>query len=120
MSRTSILTGISLIVVGAIVSFASDSQSITSWIPAFIGAAFLLLGLAALAKPSLNHHLMHAAAAVSLLAILGSLGSLIGRGSTGWAMVAQVATIIIAGAFLFLAIKSFRAARQARTVNAAQ
>ena len=66
-------------------------------------------------RPAVAHHAMHGAAALALLAVLGSLGSLIGRGSTGWALVAQLATIVLAGAFLYLAIGSFRSARRART-----
>ncbi len=48
-----------------------------------------------------------------------SLGSAIGRGSTGWALFAQLATIVVLGAFLFFAIQSFRAARLAREADAA-
>ena len=115
MARISIITGLVLIALGVIVTVASNSQSVTSLIPACIGAAFLLLGVGAVAKPSLNHHLMHAAAALSLLAILGSAGSMIGRGATGWALLAQAVTIAVAGIFLILAIRSFKAARAARS-----
>lgn len=118
MARISILTGVALIVLGVVVTVASDSQSVTSLIPAFIGAVFLALGIAGAAKPAINHHLMHGAAALSLLAILGSLGSLVGRGSEGWAAVAQVGTVVVAGAFLALAIRSFRTARRNREAAA--
>lgn len=118
MARISLLTGLALIALGLLVTVASDSQSVTSLIPAFIGAVYLVLGIAGAARPSINHHLMHAAAALSLLAILGSLGSLIGRGSEGWAAVAQVGTVVIAGVFLALAIRSFRAARRNREASA--
>ena len=119
MARTSILTGLALIVVGIVVTVGSDSESVTSMIPAFVGIVFVLLGLAARLKPSANHHLMHAAAALSLLAILGSLGSLIGRGAEGWALAAQLLTIGISAIFLALAIQSFRAARLARQSESA-
>ena len=62
---------------------------------------------------------MHAAAAVALLAVLGSVGSAIGRGSTGWALVAQLITIVVMGGFVFLAVQSFKAARLARQAEAA-
>ena len=97
-----------LIALGVIVTIVSDSQSVTSLIPAFIGAVFLVLGLLARAKPDLSHHLMHAVAAIALLAVLGSLGSLIGRGSTGWALFAQLATIVIAGFLLQQSIAAFK------------
>ena len=118
MARLSIITGLVLIVLGVGVTVASNSQSVTSLIPAFIGAAYLLLGAIGAAKPSLNRHMMHAAAALSLLAIVGSAGSLIARGSTGWALLAQVVTIAIAGLFLAMAIRSFKAARAARASGA--
>lgn len=115
MARVSIITGLALVALGVLVTVASASESVTSLIPAFIGAGFLLLGLVGAAKPSLNHHLMHAAAALSLLAILGSVGTLVGRGADGWALVAQVGTVLVSGAFLALAVRSFRTARRSRS-----
>ena len=114
MATKAMMTGGALIVLGVLVTILSDSGSATSLIPAFIGVVFVALGALARAKPELNHHVMHGAAALSLLAILGSLGSLIGRGSTGWALFAQLATVAIVGVFLQQAIMSFKAARLAR------
>jgi hypothetical protein len=107
--------GAALIVLGVIVTIASGSSSATSLIPAFIGVVFVVLGLVARARPDLNHHVMHASAAVALLAVLGSLGSAIGRGAEGWALFAQVATIVLCGAYLVVAVQSFRRARLARS-----
>ena len=75
------------------------------------------LGVGGNIKPDLSHHFMHGAAALSLIAILGSLGSLIGRGSTGWALFSQLMTIIICLLFMVTAIQSFKAARIAREEN---
>lgn len=119
MADKAIFSGGVLIAVGVIVTVLSDSGSATSLIPAFIGALFVVIGLVGRAKPDLNKHLMHAAAALALLGVVGSLGSAIGRGSTGWALFAQLATIVVLGAFLFFAIQSFRAARLAREADAA-
>lgn len=106
--------GAALIGLGVIVTIASGSGSATSLIPAFIGIAFLALGIVARAKPDLNHHLMHASAALALIAILASLGSAIGRGAEGWALFAQLATVALCAAYLVLAVQSFRQARLAR------
>ena len=119
MANKALMTGGLLIVLGIVVTIASDSGSVTSLIPAFVGVVFILIGLVARAKPELNHHVMHAAAAVSLIAILGSLGSLFGRGSSGWALFAQLATIVIVGVFLQQAVQSFIAARKAREATLA-
>jgi len=81
---------------------------------AFIGVVFVALGLVARAKPDLNHHLMHASAALALLAVVSSLGSAIGRGAEGWALFAQLATVALCAVYLFVAVQSFRAARAAR------
>ncbi len=114
MATKTISLGAALIALGLIVTIASSSGSATSLIPTFIGIVFLALGLIARAKPDLNHHLMHGAAALALLAVVSSLGSAIGRGAEGWALFAQVATIVLCGGFLVLAVQSFRAARLAR------
>lgn len=118
MAAKTISLGLTLIVVGIVITLLSDSGSVTSLIPSFIGAVFLVLGLVANFKPDLSHHMMHGAAALSLVAILGSLGSLIGRGSGGWALVAQLITVVLCAGFLFLAVLSFREARQLREAQA--
>ena len=117
MARNAIITGGALIVLGVVVSVASESASVTSWLPAILGVVFVGLGLVANANASISHHLMHGAAALAVIAILGSVGSAIGRGSTGWALFAQVGTAIIAGVFLWQAVLSFRKARQARLAD---
>ncbi len=114
MTIKTISLGAALIVLGLIVTIASGSGSATSLIPAFIGIVFVVLGVAARAKPDLNRHLMHAAAALALVAILGSLGSAIGRGAQGWALFAQLATIVLCAGYLVVAVQSFRQARLAR------
>jgi hypothetical protein len=114
VAQKAIVAGAALIALGIVVSIASDSSSVTSLLPAIIGVAFVVLGLVARAKPEIAHHLMHGAAALAVLAVLGSLGSAIGRGSTGWALFAQLATAVIGGVFLWQAIGSFRTARQNR------
>lgn len=118
MADKSIIAGVVLIVVGVLVTVVSDSGSATSLIPAFLGVVFVALGLLGRAKPELNHHAMHGVAALSLLAIVGSLGSAIGRGSTGWALFAQLATVVVTGVVLWWSIQSFRAARLARQASA--
>lgn len=119
MANKALATGGALIALGVVVSILSSSNSVTSLIPAFIGVAFLVIGFGARARPDAARHFLHAGAALALLAILGSVGSLVGRGSTGWALFSQVATIVVTGAFLYLAIESFRSARAARLAESA-
>lgn len=117
MAKKTMMVGALLMVLGGVVTVLSDSESVTSLIPSFIGATLVALGLLAQMKPDLSHHMMHGAAAVALLAILGSLGSLIGRGSGGWALFSQLVTVVACGALLFAAIQSFKAARLARAAQ---
>lgn len=117
MAAKAIGTGVALIALGVIVSIASDSSSVTSLIPAMVGVLFVGVGVGARLRPGISHHLMHGAAALALLAILGSLGSAIGRGSTGWALTAQLGTVVITGVFLGFSVASFRNARRARTAG---
>ncbi len=114
MAQRTIGLGIALVLLGIIVTVLSSSGSVTSLIPTFIGAIFVGIGLVASQMPERNRDMMHIAAAVALLAILGSLGSLIGRGSGGWALFSQLVTVVLCGGFLFLAIQSFKEARAAR------
>lgn len=117
MALKSIVTGALLVAVGVIVTIASDSGSATSLIPAFIGVVFIVLGVVARVKPDIAHHAMHGAAAFALLTIIASLGSAVGRGSTGWALFSQLASVAIAAGFLWFAVQSFRAARRERAAH---
>ena len=114
MADKTIGLGVALIFLGIVVTVASDSGSVTSLIPAFIGIVFVVLGVVTRAKPHLQRHLMHAAAALALLVAVASLGSAIGRGAEGWALFAQIATIGLCGAYVILGVQSFRQARIAR------
>lgn len=118
MAQKAIVSGVLLILLGVVVTLLSDSGSVTSMIPAFIGVLFVAIGLGARLKPDMSHHLMHAGAALALLGVLGSIGSVIGRGSTGWALFSQLVTIAVLGFFIQQAVLSFRQARLARAANA--
>lgn len=119
MPKLTMLIGIDLILLGIIVTILSDSGSFTSMIPAIVGAVLLLLGLGASKNEGLSHHLLHAAMAVALLSAIASLGSAIGRGSSGWALFSQVLTAVLCGVLIFFGVRSFRAARLAREAEAA-
>ena len=116
MPTKTMILGVVLIALGVIVTFASDSGSATSMIPAFVGVIFLVIGAVAAAREDLRKHLMHAAAGVALIAILGSVGSLISRFSeaSNWAIFSQIATVVLCAGFIQQAVASFKAARLAR------
>ena len=121
MPTTAIFCGLILIllgIVGYISGAMSDRTSITALIPAFFGIVLAALGLAALAKENLRKHLMHAAVVVALLGFFATAGRLLSRVSeltASPAVISQAVMAVVCLIFVVLAIKSFAAARRART-----
>lgn len=91
----------------------------TSLIPAYFGAALVLLGIIAY-KPGARKHAMHLAAMVGLLGIIGGLGMGLPKllrgelGERAAAVKMQCAMGIICALFVILCIKSFIDARRRR------
>lgn len=121
MPITAVACGILLIligIVGYINGAMNDKASVTALIPAFIGLLLALLGAVAAAKEGLRKHLMHAAVVIALLGFIATAGRLVSRLSeltASPAVISQVSTAIICLAFVILAIRSFAAARRARS-----
>ena len=70
------LYGTLLIVLGIVAYAVTGAVSVTALIPAFVGVPVLLCGLLA-HRESLRKHVMHAASALTLLAVLGTIPGLI-------------------------------------------
>jgi hypothetical protein len=119
MPATTRAFGLLLIVLGLASYWLTGRTSITALIPAFFGAAFVLLALAA-RKEHLRKHMMHAAVAIGLLGLLGTLGRAIPAVVNGQAgrpaVVAQLLTGVLLAVYVGLGVKSFIDARRARRV----
>lgn len=121
MPITSIIFGVLLIIIGAVGyvhGIMNDKASFTALIPAFFGIVIALLGLAAQAKESLRKHLMHAAVLVGLIGFLASAGRLASKFSDiamTPAYIAQIAMAVVCLLYVIFAVRSFIAARKART-----
>lgn len=121
MPIITIIIGIILDIIGTTAWLMTDRQSITALIPSFLGTILLLLGIFSLAKPGARKHLMHAAATVGLLGVLGSVKGLFAllallsgaEVERPLAVIAQSATAVVCLIFLGLCIKSFVDARRA-------
>lgn len=118
-SKASLSAGIALIVVALIGYLGSGLDSWTALIPSFIGIPILICGLRA-RNPDKLKGAMHLAAVFALLGLLAPLGRLIPLITKGEFQLSLVtgsllAMALISGAFLVFCIKSFRAARLART-----
>ena len=126
MAKTTIVAGILLVLEGVICyvfwrQLGAAKPSATALIPAYFGAALMLLGWLSLAKPNLRMHLLHAAVTVALLGFLasGPMG-VIGLARKGVAVgpVAQLIMALITGVYVVLCVRSFVAARRARGTSA--
>jgi hypothetical protein len=117
MPATTRLVGILLVVLGLVSYVVTGRTSITALIPAFVGAVFLLLAIAA-RNPGARKHVMHAAVALALVGAIGTLGRIIpaiGAGTLGRpAVLAQIAMTVILFVYVALGVRSFIEARRAR------
>ncbi len=73
MDRFTVAYGCFLIIWALVVSILTDSNSFTSWIPAFIGAPIALMGILTILYPSRRKIWMHVAILLGVLAFLGGL-----------------------------------------------
>ena len=118
MFKVAIWTGVILTVLGVGGYLFSGGVSPTALIPAAFGIVFIVLGILA-RKESLRKHVMHVAAVVSLLGIIGSFKGtvaaviLIGGGTVArpQAAIAQAIMAVTCFIFLVLAVRSFVNAR---------
>jgi hypothetical protein len=117
--------GILLVALGLWGRFGTErgTESLTSLIPAFVGAPLLLLGLLAL-KESWLKHAMHLAAVIGLLGFLGAGGRLIRvlireGGLPGPAALSTALMTALCGVFVALCVGSFIQARRRRRAREA-
>lgn len=135
MARVAIVFGILLILLGvgayglALAGVIGDKVSITALIPAFAGILFVILGGIGVARPSANKHVMHAAAALALLAFFGTVSGVIKLiryltdslppdspiRPSAW--VAQSIMALLMLVFVILCVRSFIAARRDRALE---
>ena len=116
MSQISMIVGAFLIVWAG--GFSIGSKSITSWIPAMLGAPILISGILSHFLPAQRKIWMHIAVLFGLFAFLGgfrffkALGSDAGLFGNPKAAYSQLMLIIVGGAYTFMCVKSFIWARR--------
>ena len=120
ISAFTVAYGVLLIVWAAVVSVVSESKSITSWIPSFMGAPILISGILATVNPARNKIWMHIAVFFGLLAFLGGLDFLRGFGAEGgpfekpYAGASKLMLLITGAVYTMGCVKSFIWARKNR------
>lgn len=117
MPQKGISAGALLIILGLLGYFAGGMVSVTALIPSFVGLPLLLSSLLARKNLKLG---MHLAALFGLLGFLAPLGRIIptlakGEFELGFASISMILMVLICGAFTVLCIRSFRAARRAKS-----
>ena len=121
MPRITIIFSLIYIALGLGGYFLTGGVHKTALIPAVIGIVLLILGLLA-GNEKLRMHVMHAALLIGLLALLGTASSLLklpaaidGTALRPGAVFAQAATAVLSVVYLALGVRSFIAARRARS-----
>ena len=115
MENISLIYGIFLILWGIGVSYLSDSNSITSYIPSIFGLPILLFAVLALLIPSKKKLLMHIVVTFGLIIFLGGLDFFRSLGNpfeNVWADSSKLMMMITGFIFTLLCVKSFIFARK--------
>ena len=119
MESISIIYGIFLIIWGLTTNSLSSTNSITSFIPSFLGAPVLFFAILALIYSSKKKLLMHIVVLFGLLIAIGGLDVLRSIISGNflvlfWADLSKLMMLLTGSFFTFLCIQSFRFARSLR------
>ena len=123
MARAALIFGILLILLGLVGYTATGRTSPTALIPAGFGLLILVCGLVG-RRESLRPHAMHAAALLALIGLTGTIRApfqLLGGaadGAASAAVLSQTAMAVLCLAYVALSVRSFIAARKARTASA--
>jgi len=118
MPRLTLAYGLFLILWGA--GFSIGSESITSWIPAFLGGPILISGLLAQQFPAKRKLWMHVAVVFGLLCAIGGtrffsgLGNEAGPFANPKAASSQLMLFVTGGLYTMACIRSFIWARRNR------
>ena len=117
IERLSVGYGLFLIAWGAAVSYLSQSVSMTSYIPSFMGIPVLIFSSLAILFPNRKKLFMHITATFVLLITLGGLDVLRGISSlfeNFWADLSKLMLLLTGLGMTYLNVKSFIYARKVR------
>ena len=120
MDRFSLAYGCFLIIWALTVSILTQSNSLTSWIPAFIGAPIALMGILTMLYPSRGKIWMHIAIVFGLLALLGGLDFFRGIAHPDGpfavlgASISKLMLFLTGGIYIIGSVRSFLSARRSK------
>ena len=117
MERISVFYGLFLVAWGVIISFLSKSDSMTSYIPSFLGFPILLFGYLTLKFPEKKKIFMHIVVLLGIIIFFGGL-DIIRNLSTlfdsFWADLSKLMLLITGFIFSYWNVKSFTFVRKNR------
>ena len=120
MEKVSIVYGLFLIIWGITISFISQSDSMTSYIPSFLGLPILLFGYLTLKYPAKKKIFMHIVVLFGVIIFLGGLDLLRGLSTlfdSFWADLSKSMLLISGFLFSYWNIKSFIFIRKNKTLD---
>jgi hypothetical protein len=124
MPKVTIGIGAALVVVGVVAYVGSGAASATAFIPSLVGVVLVVLGL--LARNEARRMMaMHIAVLIALIGViggamrLGPLPDLLTGGDVErpWAVGASAVMVVLLVVYVALGVRSFIAARRARTAT---
>ena len=101
------LYGLFMIIWAFSISFISESSSITSLAPAFVGFPLVLIGFISMIKPTFRKALMHIAVLIGIIAFLGGLDFFRGMFANYYAGLSKLMLLITGFAYVYFCIQSF-------------
>ncbi|MBL6743453.1 MAG: hypothetical protein ISP83_03645 [Candidatus Poseidonia sp.] len=111
--------GTFLILWGVAVSILSESDSVTSYFPSFLGAPIAISGWMAKSNPDRRKDWMHVAVVFGLLCALGGTRFFMVMGDgLDYASGSMLMLLLTGSAYTFLCVRSFIEARKAREASA--
>ena len=117
MEKISIFYGLFMIIWGIITSYASNSNSLTSYIPSFLGCLIFIFAALAIYIPSKKKLFMHIVVTLGLIIFIGGLDifrNLDGLFDYLWPNLSKLIMMTTGLFFTYLCIKSFIHARKQR------
>ena len=120
MERISVFYGFFLVAWGLVISFLSQSDSMTSYIPSFLGLPILLFGYLTLKFPEKKKLFMHIIVLLGIIIFFGGLDitrSLTTLFDSFWADLSKLMLLTTGFVFSYWNIKSFIFVRKNRNLE---
>ena len=108
-----LIYGLLLITWGLVISYLSQSESITSYFPSFLGIPLFISGLLAAKNPTKRKLWMHIAVTFGLLCALGGTRFFMKMGDgLNYATLSMLMLFLTGSIYTFICVKSFINARK--------